>query len=199
MTTRDQEQEVDDDTQEEGREQWGTGIFTLGNIGGGPVHFLVDTGASVSIIYPETYQRIPARKRPPLNPVDTSITGVSGASIEISGIADITVVFSGLPIPHPMLVADIPLDAILGQDILLNNQGRIDLANLTLKLRGTSIACWVAGEEKLPCRVVVKEATTIPPWSEKLVPVQIQNAGFIAANGLLQPNPGLIETNELLP
>ena len=54
------------------------------------------------------------------------------------------------------------------------------------------------GEDSMSCRVVVKEITTVPPWSEKLVHVEIQNAGYISEDGLVQPNPDLVETHEVL-
>ena len=58
--------------------------------------------------------------------------------------------------------------------------------------------CWVASDEHMTCRVVVQAETTIPAWSEKIMRINIQNAGFLADTGFLQPSPDVIRSKEIL-
>ena len=177
---------------------WESGIFVLGQVHGRASHFLVDTGASVSVLSLAAYEELPQSRRPTLRPPSIQICGVAGTHIPISGVAEMTLVFAGVPVVHEMVVADIPLDAILGQDILLEHQGKLDLSNLTLRLKGVVLTCWTQSEGHISCRVIIKNDVTIPPWSQQMVPIDIVNAGFLSGDGLIQPSPQAIETYEVL-
>ena len=181
---------------------WDNGVYVMGLVQGNghstPVHFLVDTGAAVSVMSLTTYDRLPQEIRPPLKPTDVQIAGVTGDSLDIAGLAKMTLVFNGILIVHDVLIVDIPVEAILGQDILLEHQGKVDLANLTLKLANTMLPCWIASESAMTCRVVVSEKTMIPAWSEKMVPIRLTNQGYLAEAGYIQPYPDVITSKELL-
>ena len=90
------------------------------------------------------------------------------------------------------------MDAILGQDIMLSHHCRLDLSKLTLGLKGKTLSCWTPWETALSCRVLVKEETVLPPWSEKILPVTVTNAGYLATNGIVQPSPEVITEQEIL-
>lgn len=177
---------------------WENGVFTQGQVGGTPVNFLVDTGAACTVISLAVFEKIPIHRRSSLIQTKIKLTGVGGTVLNVVGIAEMTLVFGGVPIVHEVLVVDIPLDAILGQDILLPYQCKLDLSGLTLKLKGTTLSCWVPGDNAITCRVVIKEEVSIPSWSEKMVPVDIINAGFLAAFGFVQPSPEVIVNKEIL-
>ena len=109
-----------------------------------------------------------------------------------------TLVFEGVPIIHKVIIIDIQMDAILGQDIMLSHHCRLDLSRLTLGLKGKTLSCWTPGETALSCRVLVKDETVLPPWSEKILPVTVTNAGYLATNGIIQPSPEVITEQEIL-
>ena len=102
-------------------EMWDSGDYTLGQIHGVPRKFLVDTGAAVSILSKKTYLRIPQKKRPACQETDIVVRGVSCNPLAVTGVANILIIFQGELFIHDFLIAGIPLDAILGQDMLMKN------------------------------------------------------------------------------
>ena len=175
---------------------WNNGVYVMGLVQANghtiPVHFLVDTGAAVSAMSLTTYDRLPQETRPPLKSTDVQLAGVAGDSLDIAGAAKMTLVFNGIVIMHDILIMDVPVEAILGQDILLEHQGKVDLSNLTLKLQNTLLPCWVASGNAMTTRVVVHQKTSVPAWSEKMVPMRVMNQGYLAESGYIQPYPDTI-------
>ena len=178
------------------------GVYVMGLVQGDgrgePVHFLVDTGASTSVLSLTTYDRMPQEHRPPLKPTTMRLAGVTGNALQIAGAIEVNLVFDGIVVLADILVVDIPVEAILGQDILMEHQGKLDLSNLTLRLKNATLKCWVANESVMTCRVVVKEKTSIPAWTEKLVPMTVTNQGYLAKHGYIQPYHDIATTRELL-
>ena len=172
-------------------------FLTQGQVGGIPINFLVDTGAAVTVMSTTTYERIPQNRRPALRQTHTKISGVGWTSVHVAGSAEMTLVFDGIPVDHEVLIVGIAMDAILGQDILLAHQCKLDLCSLTLKLRGRTLSCWTPGETTLACRVLIKGEVTIPSWSKRVIEVDIANAGYLAMNGLIQPTPEVIADKEI--
>ena len=125
---------------------WDNGVYIMG-LGQGnghstPVHFLVDTGAAVSVMSLTTYDHLPQEILPPLKPTNVQIAGVTDDSLDIAGLAKMTLVFNGILIVHDVLIVDIPVEAILGQDIHLEHQGEVGLANL--------ISCHAGSQARVP-------------------------------------------------
>ena len=188
------------DVAEPGQEpsSWENGIFTQGQVEGIPINFLVDTGAAVTVMSSAAYERIPPNRRPALRQTHTTISGVGGTSVDVAGSSEMTLVFDGIPVIHEVIIVGIAMDAILGQDILLSHQCKLDLCNLTLRLKGQTLSCWTPGETALACRVLIKEEVVIPSWSERVIEVDIANSGYLAMNGLVQPSPEVIADKEVL-
>ena len=153
----------------QGPSSWENGIFTQGQVGGIPINFLLDTGAAVTVMSMTTYERIPQNRRPALRQTHTKISGVGGTSVHVAGSAEMTLVFDGIPVDHEVLIVGIAMDAILGQDILLAHQCKLDLCSLTLKLRERTLSCWTPRETTSACRVLIKGEVTIPSWSERVI------------------------------
>ena len=99
----------------------------------------------------------------------TTISGVGGTSVDVAGSSEMTLVFDGIPVIHEVIIVGIAMDAILGQDILLSHQCKLDLCNLTLRLKGHTLSCWTPGETALACRVLIKWEVVIPSWSERVI------------------------------
>ena len=192
------EKNANDEDNTTTEEMWDSGVYTLRQIHGVPTKFLVDTGAAVSILSRKTYLKIPQNKRPTCQETDIVVRGVSGNPLALTGVAKIPVVFQSELFVHDFLIAEIPLDAILGQDMLMKNQGRLDLGRMILRMKGTDLSCWTQGEEHISCRVIVQEKTKIPYGAEKIVPISISNAGALTEVGFVQPSPEVIESKQVM-
>ena len=128
-----------------------TGLVKLSNLGM-PVNFLVDTGAAATVMSLLAYKRLPTDIQPALEPAEFELDGVSGNTLELVGTARMTLVFQGAAFTQDIPIIDIPVEAILGQDILLEQNGRLDLSNLTLRLCEVLIPCWIAGGSAMTCK-----------------------------------------------
>ena len=135
---------------------WDYGVYVTGLVksssSGMPVNFLVDTGAAVTAMSLLAYKRLPMDIQPAIEPAEFELAGVSGNTLELVGTARMTLVFQGAAFTHDIPMIDIPVEAILGQDILLEHNRRLDLSNLTLRLREVLISCWIAGGNVMTCR-----------------------------------------------
>ena len=176
---------------------WDYGVYVTGVVklssSGIPVNFLVDTGAAMTVMSLLAYKRLPTDIQPALEPAEFELAGVSGNTLELVGTARMTLVFQGAAFTQDIPIIDIPVEAILGQDILLEHNGRLDLSNLTLRLREVLIPCWIAGGSAMTCRVVVRDETTIPAWSEKMVSINVVNGGYLAENAYVQACEDLVQ------
>ena len=99
------------------------------------VHFMLDTGAAVSLLRNDTWNKIKGTSTliPWTNP---GLVGVGGTLLRVSGIAKLCLELGGQQYHVEMVVADLRTEGILGLDFLETNQCAIDLPQGTMKLKG---------------------------------------------------------------
>ena len=99
------------------------------------VHFMLDTGAAVSLLSNDTWNKIKGTSTltPWTNP---GLVGVGGTPLRVSGIAKLCLELGGQQYHVEMVVADLRTEGILGLDFLETNQCAIDLPQGTMKLKG---------------------------------------------------------------
>ena len=99
------------------------------------VHFMLDTGAAVSLLGTDTWNKIKGTSTlaPWTNP---GLVGVGGTPLRVSGIAKLHLELIGQQYIVEMVVADLRTEGILGLDFLESNQCAIDLAHDTMRLKG---------------------------------------------------------------
>lgn len=131
--------------------------------------FLVDTGATISLLRPEKYYAIPEDKRPLLEPYTTKIRMGDGASINALGCAIFPLNIGGSLMPQKMVVANIEVAGVLGYDFLYENGVDINVREGSLSMHGITIKCQL--ESKLPAvfRINTCETVTIPANSEMII------------------------------
>jgi predicted aspartyl protease len=104
------------------------GIFIKGEINKQNVKLLVDTGASICLLSPKVYARIPVEVRPILNPVlSKRVVTADGNDMKIHGVADFEINVNDQNIVQCMCVANMELDAILGLDFMSGCKAVLDI------------------------------------------------------------------------
>ncbi len=141
------------------------------------ISFLLDSGATASLISKATYERCAVSFNLALKPHDVHIKGVDGTKINVHGY-----IFADIALGHfstrvKLIVCDMSLPVILGQDFMMVNIKSWDLDALTLCTKdGKTIYCNSGESTESICRVSVKQNVDIPPRSYMLVPVSVSKA-----------------------
>ncbi len=82
-------------------------IFVRAKINKIDVKFLLDTGSSVTILHPHTWELLPLEVRQSLQPGDKSIVAVEGTTLEILGCVEVAIELGKLVRRHTIFVATI--------------------------------------------------------------------------------------------
>ena len=153
---------------------------------------LVDTGATVSIVSNDIYQKIPDVARPALTSTNQEVLTVSGDKLKILCRGNFLMRLDDTKdIVVQALVAQITVDGIICLDCLRSNVGLIDLQNSMLEVDGRRVSLKYAG--KLGCfRVVAHDKVVMPAQSEMI----IRGAVDDSANKLTYETDMLVEANE---
>ena len=174
------------------------GLFINGKIENISVSFLIDTGASVSIIRTDIYNKIPLEMRPSLEPINTNLLGADGKSIPCKGTGWFELTLCNQKIPHQIWVAEINLEGIIGLDFL-NKQGcKLDLIERKLQLQELPNSPYDDDEEETCCHIVAEETTMIPPEAEMLVKGRLKNRPKTDIDGITEPTCRFLNTQELI-
>ena len=142
-----------------------------------PVSFLVDTGAGVSLLSKEVWDRL-NRAEDKLKPVVTQrIVGVDGIPIKIEGSILVPVAIGKATFEHDFIVAnEITAEAILGLDFLEAKKCVLDLAGGKIQIAGQTVTLTAKSTPDTQCaKVTVLKKTVIPPRSEMEVMARIDS------------------------
>ena len=154
----------------------GEGVFVDGFVGKMPVVFTADTGASRTILSSRVYDVLSNEERPQLKR-SVGLRGAGGSPIRERGKAVFNIQLGELNLAKELIVADIEDDALLGYDILVDDErGPADLllSQDRLVLRGIDVPCRRKGKQSRSRKVIVADDICIPGQSETLVDVFIE-------------------------
>ncbi|MES9904881.1 MAG: pol polyprotein, partial [Sedimenticola sp.] len=176
------------------------GYFLAAKINDNFVTFLIDSGASSTILSNKVIEKWPYLIRPKLTPVQSTLITVTGEATPFLGKTKIELCMGKQKIEQNVLVADIEMDGILGLDFLLTNQCDIMLSKGYITLKGERIPCFVNSEadHDICCRIAVGETVEIPPETEIIVsgkPIDPINRHKV---GILEPKNGFMEKTGLM-
>ena len=143
------------------------GLYVTGEIQSRPVKFLVDTGASISLVSTEMYNKMNLKNK--LQEIQYDVRQADGKRMPVVGISNFEITMGPLRVDHEMIVADLQVDAIIGIDFLLQNECKLDLKGQTMNMMGTIVNLWSESVEPKCCRISVKKDVIIPANHEKLI------------------------------
>jgi predicted aspartyl protease len=165
-----------------------SGIFIEVKLGEKSLEFLVDTGATVTILSKDVLADICADR--PLQQLTTDVLIADGTPLKVYGSKGVKFSIQDMVFDHTMVVADLSIDGILGLDFLRAHQCSVDLngCSLTFGKVGKSVACQYKG--KIGCsRVILYENLEILPESEVVTyrDVPNQDTQCFHAVGIVEP------------
>ena len=92
------------------------GIDVLGHCCGLSIRWLVDTGASTSLMARAVWQRLQGNRS--LNPTEARMTAADGQDMAVYGSAELRVDFGGCELPLRVMVVDMQPEAVIRMDAL---------------------------------------------------------------------------------
>lgn len=108
-----------------------SGIFIEVGLYDKQLRFLVDTGATVTIVSKCMIADVLSDK--PLSKLSTDILIADGTPLKVYGTQEVQFSVQGMLFDHTIVVADLNVDGILGLDFLRLNKCAVDLEKCTLK------------------------------------------------------------------
>ena len=123
-----------------------------GTINGFSVSFMPDTGAAVTLLRKDAWDRVKTMQDALTPWSGPRFVGVEGTPIRIHGTTQVPLQLGGQTFTTPMVIADsLRTPAILGLDFLETNQCVIDTSSKTLRLGGTcQSSCRVSSQVECP-------------------------------------------------
>ena len=173
--------------------------------------FLVDTGATLSILSIKGWDILSHSSSVVLQLFKSEIFTASGSPIDVKGKVQVMVDISGIQCLTEMVVADIDVDGILGLDFLKKNNCTVDMSKNIITVKGRK--CKMNVEGKIGCyRISVSETINIPSMSEVIIegkvnvsPLQNSRLGIIEPTekslmtGKGMVAKALVETRDIVP
>jgi predicted aspartyl protease len=156
------------------------GLFIEGTIQQQSLTFLVDTGASVTVIKTNVYQDLAPSNRPPLEEVNARMVTADGTPIPFLGKGMFTLCIEGTDILHDVWVADIDIDGIIGFDFLDQHKCLLDVNRGKLQFGDFPGNPYDEDEDdeddgKRIGLIAAKQDYEVPPESEMFIAGYLQN------------------------
>ena len=111
-------------------------LFVAGSVEEHPCQITIDTGSNISIIRPDVLSK---QEQIRIQPVTQSLRTVTGEKAPIQGRGDLHVRIGSQEAVHPMWIADIQDECILGLDFLELHGCMVDLRDSVLHISGEEV------------------------------------------------------------
>lgn len=132
------------------------------------IMWLVDTGATKSIISSRTYHRCLAGC--PVEKAGIRMTAINGSDVRVLGKCTLTIEFNGKEYEHTFVIAGVQEEGILGKDFLRANRCYWNWEQNTLEIDGQEIKCRVPLIKDIPAAdVKALKSYTIPAQTEMII------------------------------
>ena len=176
-----------------------TGIFVDALVAETKVRFLVDTGASLSLLSSAKIGDIPLTSARKLEDVQQKVLDAGGNRLNTMGKGFFSVSLGNVQTDLEFVVADISVEGILGMDFLQKNDCVIDIVKRKLILK-EDIAVPLEFLGSFGCfRVISTDTTSIPPQSEVLIKGKVCTTDSLQLqrqDSLLEPNESFIRKTD---
>ena len=144
------------------------GLFVKADMYGYTINFLIDTGATVSLVGPHIYNLCAAQLGVPpvIDELGKPILTADMSPLNVKGTTKVSFAVKGMPFQHQMVVmSELDIDGILGLDFMKKYSCSIDIANELLLFQGQAVELVMRG--KVGCyRVRSGDNLTLPNQSD---------------------------------
>ncbi|CAG2221978.1 unnamed protein product [Mytilus edulis] len=155
------------------------------------VKFVVDTGATLTLVSTKVYDLIPDLYRPHLNATKSQIKSACGNYLNLRGKGNFKLDFGTERFTSEAVVTELQVDGILGLDFMKKNKCLVDVSENIFHIDNLSVPLIFQGT--LGCfRVVSTESVTIPARSEIVVSGKV----CLSEGQTLPNNDVLVEASE---
>ncbi|CAG2190935.1 unnamed protein product [Mytilus edulis] len=155
------------------------------------VKFVVDTGATLTLVSTKVYDLIPDLYRPHLNATKSQIKSACGNYLNLRGKGNFKLDFGTERFTSEAVVTELQVDGILGLDFMKKNKCLVDVSENIFHIDNLSVPLIFQGT--LGCfRVVSTESVTIPARSEIVVSGKV----CLSEGQTLPTNDVLVEASE---
>lgn len=161
------------------------GFYISGMVCGMKINFLLDSGSTASLLSFAEYRKLPLELSPGLQPTNMSVEDLNGHALLVHGIGQFQVCLEDVPHKATLLVVDMDLPAILGQDFLLEFVDHINYKTKLLHTERATIQCWTANDHTAR-EVKIKRTVSIPANHGVLVPVSLADGSDLTEIGFLE-------------
>ena len=116
------------------------GLFAFGEIGGQNLKFLIDTGASISVLSRYVFEKLPESQKILIKPHENEVLNASGTHISNYGTISLEIKLNEVHTACKFPIADISDDGILG--LPLTDTGcKLDFSKKEFEVNGCKIDC----------------------------------------------------------
>ena len=124
-----------------------------------------------TVVNKRTYDRLPDHLKPRLEPCAATLRGIGDSPTTTYGYALFPIDVQGRILYTDCIVADIRENCILGQNFFTDHRIDIDNANGRLKIGHLTVVL-THDKKETARKLVTCQAITIPPRTERLVPLR---------------------------
>ena len=123
------------------------GMFTLVEIEGkAKGNFLIDSGSAVTLLSSTLFEKLDENHLPALQQPMIPLIAVNEQELRQHGTCVMNISIGKSHYQHAIIICDLPVDGILGQDFLMKHVSQINFKQLKLQFESEVISCWV-GEQ----------------------------------------------------
>ena len=167
-------------------------LYLDGYAVGKNISFIIDSGAAATLVSKRFWLDIPENVRPSLQTSNEKLIFADGDDHAIEGRCSMVLTFGMLEVEHSVIVADVDVMGLLGNDFMRAHSCQLDFENKTLTMEGHEMRYREEIEGSRTCRIKVAETTTVPAGHEMIVHGRVIQRG----SSMLY---GTVEASSLFP
>ena len=160
--------------------------------------FLVDSGSQVTLMSISMYEKLDKRDLPAMRENNVPLLAVNGQQLRQHGTCIMNITLGHSHYKHTIIVCDLPIDGLLGQDFLMTHVKQIDFKKLKLHLDTEIVSCWIGGQDAMTCQVQATNTTSLPAHSVRWISVKIPERQHLAETVLIEPISTLVRNRGVI-